>query len=266
MSNVWIFQSNPKYYDLIRDLGELTRMESGWPIRQQKNKIEKGDLALLWVSGENRGIYATADIISKPKMEKVDFTDSWVNPKRSADGKTEELMVELGPMTILKPPLLESELKQIRELFSLSIMRQHNGTNFPVTESEWDILSKEIEKRTLTKYEEIFTCPEYFTEGKEREIIQTIYERNSKLREMAIKMHGTTCSVCGFNFAKKYGILSEGYIEIHHLVPHSEHKIKGESEINPETDLIPLCSNCHRIIHKPEKMLSIEELKKIVKS
>jgi 5-methylcytosine-specific restriction protein A len=266
MSNVWIFQSNPKYYDLISDLDELIGIESGWPIRQQKNKIKKGDLALLWVSGENRGIYATANIISNPKMEKVDPTAPWVNPKRFKEGKTEELMVELGYMTILKSPLLESELKQIRELPPLSIMRQHNGTNFPVTEFEWNILSKEIEKRTLKKSDDTLNDPEYFTEGKEREIIQTIYERNPKLREMAIKIHGTTCSVCGFNFTKKYGILGEGYIEIHHLVPHSEHKIKGESEINPETDLIPLCSNCHRMIHKPAKMLSVEELKKIVKS
>lgn len=31
------------------------------------------------------------------------------------------------------------------------------------------------------------------------------------------------------------------------------------------TDLVPVCSNCHRILHRnKEKMLSIEELKQLI--
>jgi 5-methylcytosine-specific restriction protein A len=36
-------------------------------------------------------------------------------------------------------------------------------------------------------------------------------------------------------------------------------------EINPETDLIPVCANCHRMIHRRhDEVLSIEELKAII--
>lgn len=38
----------------------------------------------------------------------------------------------------------------------------------------------------------------------------------------------------------------------------------GERAVDPLTDLLPLCSNCHRMIHKPDPMLSIEELKKFI--
>jgi len=101
------------------------------------------------------------------------------------------------------------------------------------------------------------------SEGKEKTRVQTYLERNPRLRKQAIRIHGTACAVCGFNFAEKYGIFGEGYIEIHHLKPHSS--IRGERAVDPRTDLIPLCSNCHRMIHKPDPMLTIEELKKYIR-
>lgn len=105
---------------------------------------------------------------------------------------------------------------------------------------------------------------EDFREGKEKTRIQTYYERNPKLRAKALKLHGTTCKVCGFNFNEVYGNHGEGYIEIHHLYPLSS-RDKQES-VNPMTDLVPLCSNCHRMIHRKKQLLSIDELKKLIKS
>ena len=36
-------------------------------------------------------------------------------------------------------------------------------------------------------------------------------------------------------------------------------------EINPEEDLVCLCSNCHRMIHRRrDKILTVEELKEIM--
>jgi 5-methylcytosine-specific restriction protein A len=101
------------------------------------------------------------------------------------------------------------------------------------------------------------------TEGKEKTRIQTYYERNRKLRAQAIKIHGTKCAVCGFDFGEKYGPVGEGYIEIHHIVPHAS--IKKEHGIDPQKDLVPVCSNCHRIIHRPrDTWLSIDGLKKMI--
>ncbi len=106
--------------------------------------------------------------------------------------------------------------------------------------------------------------PEFppISEGKEKIRIQTFLERNPRLRKQAIAIHGTTCAVCNFNFAEKYGAFGEGYIEIHHLKPHSA--VRGERAVDPSTDLVPVCSNCHRMIHKPEPMLTIDELKRII--
>lgn len=105
--------------------------------------------------------------------------------------------------------------------------------------------------------------PSIGTEGKEKTRIQTYFERNPKLRKDAIAYHGTKCAACGFSFSEKYGDLGNNYIEIHHLKPHAS--IKGIRDIDPKTDLIPVCSNCHRMIHKSNPMLTIDELKKIIK-
>lgn len=105
----------------------------------------------------------------------------------------------------------------------------------------------------------------YDTEGKKYLIYTTKYERNPKNRKQAIDIHGTKCQVCGFDFEKVYGDLGNGYIEVHHKVP--LYSLDEEIEINPETDLCCLCSNCHRMIHhRRNQIITMDELKTIVNS
>ncbi|WP_394675339.1 HNH endonuclease [uncultured Chryseobacterium sp.] len=99
-------------------------------------------------------------------------------------------------------------------------------------------------------------------EGKKIGRYTTIYERDPKLRSRAIEIHGTTCKCCRFNFEKSYGDLGKNFIHVHHIRPISE---SGENLVNPETDLIVVCPNCHYMIHRRRNYtLSIEELKHIL--
>ncbi|WP_030320981.1 HNH endonuclease [Streptomyces sp. NRRL B-3229] len=76
-------------------------------------------------------------------------------------------------------------------------------------------------------------------------------ERDPKLRALKIKQvqrHGIPlrCEVCDFDFARIYGELGEGYIEVHHVIPlHAS----GTRETRLE-DLACLCANCHRMCHR----------------
>lgn len=101
-------------------------------------------------------------------------------------------------------------------------------------------------------------------EGRAKCVHTTKYERDARNRIAAIQVHGLRCQVCGFDFGKTYGTLGEGFIEVHHIKP--LHYLSGEEiEINPKTDLVCLCSNCHRMIHRrAEKILSIVELKQLL--
>jgi 5-methylcytosine-specific restriction protein A len=72
---------------------------------------------------------------------------------------------------------------------------------------------------------------------------------------------------CDFEFSKKYGELGKGYIEIHHTEPIHTIDENGIKQKLPDAlkKVVPLCSNCHRMVHRNrEKLLNIEELKKIL--
>ena len=95
--------------------------------------------------------------------------------------------------------------------------------------------------------EEVETPGQYF-EGASKLVSVNTYERNAKARAMCIEHHGYICAVCSFDFKKYYGAIGENYIHVHHLVPLAE--IKKEYELDPVKDLIPVCPNCHAIIHR----------------
>lgn len=99
-------------------------------------------------------------------------------------------------------------------------------------------------------------------EGQAKQALVTYYERKKVNREACIQLHGALCVVCGFDFAEHYGALGVGYIEVHHLKPLSE--IRKSHCINVQTDLLPLCSNCHSMVHREDPPVSIDRLRDIV--
>lgn len=100
-------------------------------------------------------------------------------------------------------------------------------------------------------------------EGRRLARYTTKYERNSRNRLNAIKIHGTKCKACGFDFEKVYGAYGKNFIEVHHIKP--LYDLEQEEIIDPKTDLVCLCSNCHRMIHrKRDSILTIEQLKQII--
>jgi 5-methylcytosine-specific restriction protein A len=90
-------------------------------------------------------------------------------------------------------------------------------------------------------------------------------ERNPKLRRRKlddIKRRSLPIAreVCSFNFRQTYGPHGEDYIECHHRTPLH---VTGETQTRL-VDLALLCSNCHRMIHRAKKWLTVEELKELV--
>lgn len=100
---------------------------------------------------------------------------------------------------------------------------------------------------------------ETVTEGAVSEVRVNRYERSAEGRRRCLAKHGHTCSVCGFDFEAAYGPLGRGYIHVHHVVPLAE--VGGEYELNPETDLVPICPNCHAMIHSTRPALTIVQLR-----
>jgi 5-methylcytosine-specific restriction protein A len=106
-------------------------------------------------------------------------------------------------------------------------------------------------------------APERYWEGAVRRITVDAYERDPRARKACLKYHGLTCCVCGFDFAKTYGDLGEGFIHVHHLQQLSD--IGSEYEVNPISDLVPVCPNCHAMLHKRNPPLSPVDLRIAIK-
>lgn len=74
-------------------------------------------------------------------------------------------------------------------------------------------------------------------------------ERNAVLAREVKRLQGTRCSACRLSFKEFYGSLGEGYIEAHHLTPVAQ--LKGQRlRLDPKTDFVVLCTNCHAMIHR----------------
>lgn len=104
-----------------------------------------------------------------------------------------------------------------------------------------------------------------YTEGAVRQIRVNAYERNAAARRQCIAHYNNTydCEICGFNFGKAYGKLGNDYIHVHHLRPLSQ--IQENYQVTPETDLLPVCCNCHAIIHRGrDNLMAPEELRELV--
>ena len=101
--------------------------------------------------------------------------------------------------------------------------------------------------------------PETVFEGAKKEIIVNRYERNHEAREKCIAAHGCKCAVCGMDFEKTYGEIGRGFIHVHHIVPLSS--IGKEYELNPITDLVPVCPNCHAMLHRQDPPYDVDSLK-----
>lgn len=110
---------------------------------------------------------------------------------------------------------------------------------------------------------EVETDRKYF-EGKTKQVTVNSYERNQLARQQCIEHFGINCQVCNFNFEEKFGELGQNFIHVHHLVEIS--MIGKEYSVNPKTDLVPVCPNCHAMLHKKKPAFTISELKNLMKN
>lgn len=139
--DIWIFQSNPKYYDLTGAISELT--EITWAVNQYTKKVHAGDKVYLWESGEDAGILAVATVLSDPdhipdNHKEIEFIRN--------NGKFSEnrLHVPLHIDYVLPNRIRRKDLLNHPVLKSLEVITFPNATNFAVTKEQASILEKLI--------------------------------------------------------------------------------------------------------------------------
>ncbi len=125
-----------------------------------------------------------------------------------------------------------------------------------------------LNNRDSDKKVELFDENTTVIEGTQAIIKTKVYKRSSKLRDKAIQFYTVNdrikCQACCFDFEEFYGVYGKDFIEIHHQKPVFQFDGDDLERTIEEAleNVIPVCSNCHRMIHrKRDEPLSLEEIK-----
>lgn len=135
----WIFQANPKYYNLEKSIKKLKNMT--WFVKQHTQSIKKNDKAFLWESGKEAGILAVATIVSDPCLIEEDPAMSEYFRASIFGGI--KLRCRLRIEYVLSTKIKKEFLINHPELKNVSILRAPIGTNFKVSEIEGELLEQE---------------------------------------------------------------------------------------------------------------------------
>ena len=239
---------DPLYEQLLAGGRPLLRWSCG-----RTKKIAVGDRVYLMRLGsmEPTGILAAGWVTEAPVSA----------PHWSGEAGREALYIHFEPEALLDPNqdrLLDPTA--VNEAFTWR--PQSSGITIP------PLIAAQLD----TAWQEHLVAPQRspqrektkgaFQEGKKIKTTSHRYERDPKARQACIDHYGAVCQACGFDFGAVYGVLGAGYIQVHHITPLAVRD--GPYEVDPITDLVPLCANCHVMVHRPEKTLTVPELKAIL--
>lgn len=115
---------------------------------------------------------------------------------------------------------------------------------------------------TLEADPEFLADNKSYPEGSVAKVFVNRFERNRVAREKCIALKGCICSICSMDFEKIYGEIGKGFIHIHHTTPISS--IGKGYEVDYEKDLVPVCPNCHAMLHRKNPPYTIDELRDIM--
>ena len=130
--NYWIFQGNPKVFDFETALRD--EILTDWTVIAHKDKIKTGDKVILWITGDQSGCYALAEVVAEPH-EKTSSPDDhlW----KGKDKSTLKADIKITH-NFVNSPILKSQIDSLEELKDLKVGNQ--GTNFSATEDEFESL------------------------------------------------------------------------------------------------------------------------------
>lgn len=263
--------NNWDWYDLIEDISKIETLGSyivRWSIGTNWQNIKIGDRVFLMCLGKSpKGIIGSGQVETNP------FPDKHWDSSKSDDARYIEAKFDI----LLHP---DYQIIMSEKMLQHRVIDLHN---YWTPQASGKLIDKRIAKRLETEWAKFLSNFGYiseiwheeeievdeleqttlYKEGKARLVTSKTYERSRQAREKCLQEHGYQCCICEFDFEATYGELGKEYIHVHHIKPLSE--IDEKYEVNPVKDLVPVCPNCHAMIHRGGVTRDIEEIKTLLK-
>ena len=229
--------------------------EEPWSIGGRKGGVHPGDTFLLVRVGKDRGIVASGTALSTA------YTNlHWDEKRARKKDLANYVLIEWDVQVEIENRLRTEDLLQD---FPEVAWNNLQSSGVRVADQVADELVERWLSHTGNQVEIFPDETPTFIEGGSKLVLVNRYERNAAARRQCLQIHGTSCAVCGFDGEKKYGGVGAGLIHVHHHVEVSTSKSKYE--VDPEKDLVPVCPNCHAMIHRRRPAYSISEVQKMVR-
>ncbi len=244
------------FEELISDTEIYGEAENNWSCGNRVDLPPGSVLFLMRLGVEPKGLLGLGTAVSWPHEEL-----HW-NPEKARAGVT-SMFVDFRFTALSRDPLFP--LDELEHRFPhMRWTPQISGIEIPAAIlqrllDEWpsrgtvDLLYPE-EVQPGTTYEE----------GGVRRVLVDAYERNRHARDACVRHYGCACSVCDVTLESIYGAIASGFIHVHHVRPLSE--VGREYRVDPIRDLRPVCPNCHAILHRNSSVLSVEELRSMLRN
>lgn len=252
--STYLFDWNPSKWDWknlelkLQEFDTTGKTSEIWTCSSFK-QVKIGDRAFLVKLGKKvktKGLFASGYIMSLPFQ-----APSATDPTRMDWRVIIEFDVFVDPKDVI---VTVEELKQVG-LTSQNWLPQQSGISV-----QPDIAFK-LEAIWLKNFFSIAansTSGKKYIDGEVKHRLVKVYERSPYAREACLKEFGAVCAVCNLDFSVKYG--GNDYIHVHHL--NELHIINEAHEIDPVKDLVPICPNCHAMVHaRKNPCFSIQEIK-----
>lgn len=254
----WIVPSN----DHIFRIGDAIMAQNGLVDWRMSNAFSKGDIVFVYKTKPEQRIRYRMEIKS------VGLSIDEAFEQESFWEDKDAYYSRLGFYKYARFKLLE---EYSDDIMSLHHLHEHGVSGY--IQSIMQCKNEELIKFLLHPYDTVnddvydVDYPEdddKLYEGALVKVMANKYERNQKARRECVAQKGYKCLVCGCDFETTYGEIGKGFIHVHHVVPISS--IGKEYELDVDKDLVPVCPNCHYMLHRKDPPYTIEELKDMFKS
>lgn len=247
--NHWILPWKNTYFDLAKCLDEYKFIE--W---KQSKHFEVGDIAFIYCASPIRQIMFMFVVTKVNIPFKESINSHFLSHDYPYNKKPSDFYARLELVQVASEKNEQLSYNRLKDLGLKSTlqgpMRVTDGLLSHILDN-FDVVYNSISKT--------------YTEGLAHNVSVTSYERNPLARKECLDLFGYSCSICGMNFEKVYGEIGKNFIHVHHKTFIST-KDGNSHQINPRTDLIPVCPNCHAMLHRKinGKYLMPNELKDLI--
>lgn len=145
----WVFQFNPSIYRWFDRIKENRETEQ-WLTSQYAESIRERDKVAIWASGEKAGVYAIGEVITNPIKRPLTTEQEkyWTNKEDIFKFQEKYSVIIKYLKVIIDRPLLEDECSKDPILSDMAVLKQPQGTNFPLTKKEWNRILELMDQNT----------------------------------------------------------------------------------------------------------------------